>query len=161
MTKEEIKSLMMEHSEQIAEGLAETLAPMLAGEKELNGLTNEKKVESKSVTELTTDLLRSFGMSRNLNGFSYIVLAMEILLRNGRPQKIPMGKKLYPEIASEFGINAGQVERSIRSAIDVILTSDNAEKVANALGYEDVSSVSKAGAFLMATAEKIYEKSIH
>lgn len=162
MTELEFKEYLMAHSKEIICVLADVLYPVF--KKDKVSLDASPKIEtmslhSTSVESQTINLLRSFGMNRNLNGFSYIVSAIKILLKDGRPKKVHMGKTLYPDIAKEYNVNNAQIERSIRTAIKNIIEKEDGAQVAKTLGYDDARMVSKTGSFLLAVAEKVYESS--
>lgn len=159
MTKTELKEQLSLHSEEIIDSLANTLFIAIGGSlDEIEDKMIKNPGSRVSVEARTIKLLHSFGMSQNLNGFFYIVCAVKILLQDGRPKKLHMGKALYPEIAREFHVTPAKIERSTRTAIKSILDKESGLQVAKYLGYDDVKQISKAGAFLLATAEKIYEQ---
>ena len=62
-------------------------------------------------------ILRRMEMPSHLKGYSYIHLAVKLVIEHiGYINSIT--KKLYPEIAEEYNTTASRVERSIRTAIE-------------------------------------------
>lgn len=71
------------------------------------------------MNEKLVRLLYSLGLSANYTGFYCITTAVEIAICE--PQSLTMVTKwLYPQVAKQRGTNWKAVERSIRSAIDII-----------------------------------------
>lgn len=62
-----------------------------------------------------TEVLLSLGVSTKHNGFAYLREA--VLLMSGDPAQ-SITKVLYPAVAHAFGCQKGNVERSIRTALD-------------------------------------------
>jgi len=73
---------------------------------------------SSSVVDMhISRILHRLEMPSHLNGFSYIHLAVKLVIEH--PGYIgSITKKLYPRIAKEFDTTASRVERSIRTAIE-------------------------------------------
>jgi len=62
-----------------------------------------------------TEILLSLGISTKHNGFAYL---RESILLMAKDPSLSVTKVLYPEIAHIFGTQKGNVERSIRNALD-------------------------------------------
>ncbi|GGH97772.1 MULTISPECIES: sporulation initiation factor Spo0A C-terminal domain-containing protein [Mammaliicoccus] len=60
-------------------------------------------------------LLEKIGFSYNLNGYKYIKYGVHLMLKH--THKMQLTKELYPLISEYYGIQANNVERSIRHAI--------------------------------------------
>lgn len=66
---------------------------------------------------IVSTYLHKLGMPAHLKGFRYV--RESILLAIREPDLLnALTKELYPRVAKSFGVNAAQVERSIRTAIE-------------------------------------------
>ena len=70
---------------------------------------NEEKV--------VTDYLMQLRMPTNLLGFKYSRAAIIILLNGEQEKRMYITKKLYPDVANQFGTTSSRVERAIRHMI--------------------------------------------
>lgn len=70
--------------------------------------------EESTVQTAIKEILREFGI-RDLSGGKYLLLSVILMAQN--PSQY-MTKELYPSVGKAFGKTGGQVERSIRSAIE-------------------------------------------
>jgi len=65
------------------------------------------------------DLLYSLGLTANYVGFSYLSYAV-LLAAEDSSRLLAVTKRLYPQVAREYGISWKAVEKGIRSAVDRI-----------------------------------------
>ena len=65
------------------------------------------------------ELIRALGVSGDYTGFCYLVMAVKIVLKN-RESIQAVTKEVYPDVAKCYGTTMKAVERSIRTARDVI-----------------------------------------
>lgn len=82
-------------------------------------------------------ILKKLGVPCNTTGYKYIKLALLILSRADRIFSIT--RELYPQIASEFGISASNVERNIRYAIQRTIDRINPKDAKEILGTWDIN----------------------
>lgn len=80
-------------------------------------------------------LLRKIGLRGTLCGFYYILNAI-LLALNDTSYLLNLTKRLYPEIASLYNVTPAQVERSMRSAIDLIWNKGNITILEEMVGYK-------------------------
>ena len=62
------------------------------------------------------DFLLKCGIKPHLQGFMFIISAVDITLEN-KDTKLSMMKKIYPEVAKIYNTTPIRVERGIRNAI--------------------------------------------
>lgn len=74
--------------------------------------TSEVKPEEADAVD---SLLENIGISNNLNGYHYIKYGIHLMLDHSH--KMQLTKELYPLISEHYGVQANNVERSIRHAI--------------------------------------------
>lgn len=80
-----------------------------------NNLDGEKM----DYTALITSILHEMGVPAHIKGYHYIRHAVELVV-DDIDLLGAVTKKLYPEVAAEFGSTSSRVERSIRHAIEVV-----------------------------------------
>ena len=98
-------------------------------------------------------LLHGLGISSNLSGYKYIKEA--VLLSLHHPKKSTV--ELYREIAHIFDTRPGNVERSIRYAIEVGFCKGNQELIESLFGYSFDENKGKAtnSEFIATIVERI------
>lgn len=73
---------------------------------------------------IVSSCLHRLGMPAHLKGFRYVREAILLAIRE--PDTLDaLTKELYPRVAQTFGVNAAQIERSIRTAIEHTWDSGN------------------------------------
>ena len=82
----------------------------------------------------TSRLLKELGVPVNLNGYEYLVEAIELVI-NDKAYIKAICKKLYPTIATQHGVTIGCVERSIRHAIKKSFERGNCDLINKIFGY--------------------------
>ena len=85
--------------------------------------TRESSKQNKCEAEIE-ELIRALGVSGDYTGFCYLVMAVKIVLDNAESIQA-ITKEVYPDIAKYYGTTMKAVERSIRTARDVIWKSAN------------------------------------
>ena len=95
-----------------------------------------------------TFIMRQLNMGMHIKGYQYVKKAIELLLED--PTYMHMiTKRLYVDVAKEFGTTASRVERAIRTAIDSI--NCNARTKCAYIGYASDSYTNSE--FITAVAE--------
>jgi two-component system response regulator (stage 0 sporulation protein A) len=91
-------------------------AKVIAGHiEEIAGAVNDSPIKPSDLQAEISELLLQLQFKNNLDGYRYVVSGLPMFAEN--PQQT-LTKELYPAIAKLHGKNSGQVERSIRNAID-------------------------------------------
>ena len=110
----------------------------------VNYLDDNKNIEIKYLTidtykkKTITNLLHNLGISSNINGYKYIIKAIELLIKNDEKNI----SKLYKNIAASYNTKVSNIESSIRYAIDRSWNRGNIELINNIFGYSiDISKV--------------------
>ena len=80
-------------------------------------------------------LLRTAGLRGTLSGFRYLTKATLPVLEDSA-YLLHLTKRLYPDVARAFDVTPAQVERSMRTAIDVLWNQGNISALENLLGYQ-------------------------
>lgn len=81
----------------------------------------------------TKQILFKIGMPAHLDGYRYLKLAIPMVCENEVYVK-KMTTKLYPEIAKTFDTEWWNVERSIRSAIEIVFNKGNSTELYEMFG---------------------------
>ena len=81
-----------------------------------------------------TSFLIHFGIMPHLKGYYFLKQAIELSIPN-RQLLMSITKELYPEIAQRFASTPGQVERSIRHAIEVMWKGPGRNLYCRTFGY--------------------------
>ena len=90
------------------------------------------------------EILRELGLSSRFGGYQYLVCAARMV--QAEPQRLQrVTTDLYPAVAERFGKTAGNVERSIRYAIDLIWSRNSSLALANCLNAEQATLREKPG----------------
>ena len=79
-------------------------------------------------------LLRKAGLRGTLRGFHYLAQAVLLVLEDST-YLLFLTKRLYPDVADTFHVTPVQVERSMRTAIDVLWNRGDIDALENILGY--------------------------
>lgn len=82
-------------------------------------------------------ILKKLGVPCKTMGYEFIKSALLIMVRTDRIPSIT--RELYPQIASEFGISAANVERNIRYAIQRTIDRINPKDAKEILGTWDIN----------------------
>lgn len=77
---------------------------------------------------LITNTLKDLGIPASLLGYKYITLAVEISIDDPECLRSTV-KRLYPMIAKEFQVKWQNVERAIRTAIEICCVRGDNEKL--------------------------------
>lgn len=80
---------------------------------------NVQLVEFKVETTAIHELLLSIGIPPNIYGYEYTVYALQLLLLDEGFYRHGITKRLYVDIAKQYGTTPTRVERAIRHAINV------------------------------------------
>ena len=80
-------------------------------------------------------LLRTAGLRGTLSGFRYLTKATLLVLEDST-YLLHLTKRLYPDVARAFDVTPAQVERSMRTAIDVLWNQGDVSALENLLGYQ-------------------------
>ena len=92
-------------------------AKVIAGHiDEIAGAVSEAPVKPSDLQAEISELLLQLQFKNNLDGYRYVVTGLPMFAQN--PQQT-LTKELYPAIAKLHGKSGGQVERSIRNAIEI------------------------------------------
>ena len=107
--------------------------------------------------ELTvTEILHQIGVPAHIKGYYYLRSSIKMVVED---QSIlsAITKRLYPDVAKEFGTTASRVERAIRHAIEVAWDRGNVEVLEQYFGYTINSSRGKPtnSEFVAMIADKI------
>lgn len=77
-----------------------------------------QKNSERELNQRITNCLNEFGITANLLGYRYLRCAIKNVVRE--PDAIhAITKRLYREVAKEFGTTVSRVERTIRHAVEV------------------------------------------
>ncbi|MCD7823728.1 MAG: sporulation initiation factor Spo0A C-terminal domain-containing protein [Oscillospiraceae bacterium] len=87
-----------------------------------NSISESEKL---AVTSYVSDYFAKLGMPANLNGYSYLMSVVNIVLASPDSLRRKVTVELYPEVASLFHTKPASVERSIRHAISVVCDRGN------------------------------------
>ena len=82
-------------------------------------------------------ILKKLGVPCKIMGYEFIKSALLIMVRTDRIPSIT--RELYPQIASEFGVSATNVERNIRYAIQRTIDRINPKDAKEILGTWDIN----------------------
>ncbi len=102
-----------------------------------NYLDKKNNIEIKHITidnfqnKMIIDLLHNLGLSSNINGYKYLIKALELLMKNDEKNI----SKLYKQIALIYNTKVSNVESSIRYAIDRSWNRGNIELINKIFGY--------------------------
>lgn len=80
---------------------------------------NVQLVNFKVETTAIHELLLSIGIPPNIYGYEYTVYALQLLLLDEGYYRQVITKRLYVDIAKQYGTTPTRVERAIRHAISV------------------------------------------
>lgn len=108
---------------------------------------NEEKV--------VTDYLMQLRMPTNLLGFKYSRAAIIILLNGEQEKRMYITKKLYPEVANQFGTTSSRVERAIRHAIHIVYEKNEEKDLMKEMTLNTEKCCPTNSEFLAFIAEKI------
>ena len=109
---------------------------------------------------IVTTYLHRLGMPAHLKGFRYVREAILLAIRE--PDTLnALTKELYPRVAQSFGVNASQVERSIRTAIEHTWDDGNQEMLQSYFRFSVSAAKGKPcnGQFIAILAEDIRHQS--
>ncbi len=107
-TKEDMEKFL----EEIAKVISEEVA-VGAGESDIF-----KNMSDHIYKKRIAKLLMLLGIPTNIGGYKFIKLAL-VYLRSKESEKISITEELYPYIAKFYNKTVGQVERAIRSAVEM------------------------------------------
>ena len=79
-------------------------------------------------------LLRKTGLRGTLRGFHYLAKATLFVL-NDASYLFHLTKRLYPDVAHAYNVTAKQVERSMRTAVELIWSQGNVAALEELIGY--------------------------
>ena len=82
---------------------------------ELDRHRRKPEPAEKEMCRCVSDLLNRFGIGKHLDGYQYLKSAVIYCMENGK-QRLTVD--LYPAVAAQMNVHVGQVERSIRKAIE-------------------------------------------
>lgn len=101
-------------------------------------------------------ILKEMAISPNLNGYKYIIKALEIIGDSGG-KKLNLSKGIYPEIANTFKVNPSSVDRAVRHAIYVAFHRGNKKFIEEIFGNAcmDSSSYPTAARFIYTLSERV------
>lgn len=95
-----------------------------------------------SMERRISTIFLSLGVPANVKGYVYLREAVKLVVSS--PERMSsVTKKLYPAIAEAFGSKPGNVERSIRHAIDVCWQRGHVETLNEICGFHAVSQAEK------------------
>jgi hypothetical protein len=117
------------------------------------------KNSDKSLEERVTEMLLMAGIPAKIRGYYFIREAITMVVED--PHLInAITKELYPGIAKRYDTTAGKVERSIRTALDVVWNRGNVENINAFYGYEVFPQKNKPtnGEFIATTADRFRMK---
>ena len=80
-------------------------------------------------------LLRKAGLRGTLRGFHYLSKAILFAIEDTTYLHHLTGR-LYPDVAREFGVTSMQVERSMRTAIEMIWNHGNIGDIEELVGFQ-------------------------
>ena len=83
-----------------------------------------KEDEDQKIERTVTNILREIGVPAHIKGYAYLRSAI-IYVSKDSSYLGSITKKLYPNIANEFGTTSSRVERAIRHAIEVAFNRGN------------------------------------
>lgn len=103
-----------------------------------------------------TKIMKELGMSPSLKGYHYIGDAIFMIIKN-QEKILQIGKLIYTQIANEYETNICAVERSIRTAIEIVIKNGNIEVIQKIFGYTINPDKGKPTnkEFIVTIAEKI------
>lgn len=99
---------------------------------------SSKSSNPESYREEIEELIRALGVSGDYTGYRYLVKAVEIVISN-REAIQAVTKEVYPDVAKYYGTTMKAVERSIRTARDVIWKCANRSTLNAIMGYHVVN----------------------
>lgn len=90
---------------------------------------NVQLVNFKVETTAIHELLLSIGIPPNIYGYEYTVYALQLLLLDEGFYRHGITKRLYVDIANQYGTTPTRVERAIRHAISVAWLYGNTQTI--------------------------------
>ena len=94
----------------------------------------EKSLHCIDAEKTVTDMMYFFGVPPHLKGYNYIRTGVLLNITNHNMIS-NVTKRLYPEIAKEYGTTPSRVERAIRTAIESTWSKISEEKIESFFGY--------------------------
>ena len=93
--------------------------PYTLGEKAIASMISAvlKKNNKKKISDDIIDTVLTMGITTSMRGYRYIIEAIEICVQDF-DKVYALSKEVYPHIAKQHSVEAGSVERNMRSAIE-------------------------------------------
>ncbi len=124
---------------------------------EVAEVSKGEETASRSIDEkMIKEIFRELGIPAKCKGYKFMCSAVLYIVEN--PKKVIVTKKMYPDIAKEFGDNAANVEHNIRTCIKKMYEAEDTKSIEKVFGAVSKKGKMTNSEFLFGCAEYLKEQ---